>query len=75
MSRLTCALARLLPVAPATADELRAMRAAAWHKQGVLAVPLEAVTDRSERLLLEGIGNRLYGRRQRAGAGGPRDER
>jgi len=75
MSRLTCALARLVPVAPATADELRAMRAAAWHKQGVLAVPLDAVTDRSERLLLEGIGNRLYGRRRPANVGGSCDER
>ena len=75
MSRLTCALARLLPVAPATADELRAMRAAAWHKQGVLAVSLESVTDRWERTLLEAIGNRLYGRRQPPSMGGHRDER
>jgi len=75
MSRLTCALARLVPVAPATDDELRAMRAAAWHKQGVLAVPIDAVTDRWERTLLEGIGNRLYGRRQKTGVGGLRDER
>ncbi len=66
MSRLTCTLARLVPVAPATEDELRSMRAAAWHKQGVLAVPLESVTDRWERTFLEGIGNRLYGRRQKA---------
>ena len=66
MSRLTCTLGRLVPVAPATEDELRAMRAAAWHKQGVLAVPLESVTDRWERTLLEAIGSRLYGRRQKA---------
>lgn len=66
MSRLTCTLARLVPVAPASEDELRAMRAAVWHKQGILAVPLESVTDSWERTFLEGIGNRLYGRRQKA---------
>lgn len=75
MSRLTCALARLIPPTPASEDDLRSMRAAAWHKQGVLAVSLESVTDRWERTLLEAIGNRLYGRRQTPSMGGHRDER
>ena len=75
MSRLTCALARLVPPTPTSEDDLRSMRAAAWHKQGVLVVPLEFVTDRWERTLLEAIGNRLYGRRQQPGEGGHRDER
>ena len=69
-----CALARLIPVSPASEDELRAMRAAAWHKQGVLVVVLDTVTDSWERTFLEGIGNRIYGRRQ-AVVGGMRGGR
>ena len=75
MSRLTCTLARVIPAAPASEADLRAMRAAAWHKQGVLAVSLESVTDRWERTLLEAIGNRLYGRRQAPSPGGTRNGR
>lgn len=63
MAYPTCALARLLPITPASENELRAMRAAAWHKQGVLVVSPDAVADSWERKFLEGIGNRLYGRR------------
>lgn len=63
MPSLTCALARLIPVSPASEAELRAMRAAAWHKQGVLVVMPEQITDPWERKFLEGIGTRLYGRR------------
>ena len=63
MSSLTCALARLIPPTPAREAELRAMRAAAWHKQGVLVVIPDLIADSWERKFLEGIGNRLYGRR------------
>jgi hypothetical protein len=63
MPALNCALARLIPPTPATEAELRAMRAAAWHKQGVLVVIPDQSTDPWERTFLEGIGNRLYGRR------------
>jgi hypothetical protein len=63
MPSLTCALARLIPPTPASEAELRAMRAAAWHKQGVLVVIPDLIADSWERKLLEGIGNRLYGRR------------
>lgn len=70
----TCALARLLPSTPASEDDLRSMRAAAWHKQGVLVVVMDTVTDSWERKFLEGIGNRIYGRRQPF-AGGLRDGR
>ncbi len=58
-----CALARLIPMSPATEDELRAMRAAAWHKQGVLVVSPDMVTDSWEKTFLESIASRLYGRR------------
>ena len=70
----TCALARLLPSTPASEDDLRSMRAAAWHKQGVLVVVLDTVNDSWERKFLEGIGNRIYGRRQPV-VGGARDGR
>jgi hypothetical protein len=70
----TCALARLLPITPASEDDLHSMRAAAWHKQGVLVVVLDTVTDSWERKFLEGIGNRIYGRRQPV-VGGLRDGR
>lgn len=58
-----CALARLIPISPATEDELRAMRAAAWHKQGVLVVSPATVTDSWEKAFLESIASRLYGQR------------
>jgi hypothetical protein len=58
-----CALARLIPISPATEDELRSMRAAAWHKQGVLVVSPAMVTDSWEKAFLESIASRLYGRR------------
>ena len=58
-----CALARLIPMSPATEDELRSMHAAAWHKQGVLVVSPAMVTDSWEKAFLESIASRLYGRR------------
>ena len=64
-----CALARLIPISPASEGELRAMRAAAWHKQGVLVVSPELVTDSWERKFLEGIASRLYGRRNPVSGG------
>lgn len=70
----TCALARLIPSPAATDSELRAMKAAAWHKQGVLVVSPELVSDTWERAFLESIGNRLYGRRALA-VGGTRHGR
>ena len=70
----TCTLARLLPITPASENDLRSMRAAVWHKQGVLVVVLDTVTDSWERKFLEGIGNRIYGRRQPV-VGGLRDGR
>jgi len=74
MSNPICALGRLLPVTPASDSDLRAMRAAAWHKQGVLVVMPEVITDSWERQFLEGMGNRLYGRRNPV-AGGSRNGR
>ena len=65
---LRCVLGKLAAQTPATEEELRAMRAAAWHKQGILVVNAEALRDDWERLCLTNIGNRLFGKRTTAPA-------
>lgn len=60
---IRCALVRLAPVTPASTDELRAMRAAAWHKQGIVVIPLADLYDDWDRQFLIGIATRLYGAR------------
>ena len=60
---IRCALGRLAPVSPASNDELRAMRAAAWHKQGIAVIPLDEIYDDWDRRFLTGIATRLYGAR------------
>lgn len=47
--------------APANEDELRAMRAAVWHKQRILVVPLAEVIDERTRDMLSNLARRLYG--------------
>ena len=60
---IRCALGRLAPVSPASADELRAMRAAAWHKQGIVVIPLAEIYNDWDRQFLTGIATKLYGAR------------
>ena len=60
---IPCALGRLAPASPASTDELRAMRAAAWHKQGIVVVPLDEIFDDWDRAFLSGIATKLYGAR------------
>ena len=60
---IPCALGRLMPQLPASADELRALRAAAWHKQGIVVIPLAELYDDWDRQFLTGIATRLYGAR------------
>ena len=60
---IRCALGRLMPQLPASNDELRAMRAAAWHKQGIVVIPLDDIYDDWDRQFLTGIATRLYGAR------------
>ena len=60
---IRCALGRLMPQLPASNDELRAMRAAAWHKQGIVVIPLDEIYDDWDRRFLTGIATRLYGTR------------
>ena len=63
---IPCALGRLASPSPASSDELRAMRAAAWHKQGIVVVPLEDIYDEWDRAFLSGIATKLYGARTTA---------
>ena len=60
---IPCALGRVAPKSPASIDELRAMRAAAWHKQGIVVVPLDDIYDDWDRAFLTGIATKLYGAR------------
>ena len=39
------------------------MRAAAWHKQGIVVVPLDEIYDDWDRAFLTGIATKLYGAR------------
>ncbi len=60
---IPCALGRVAPVTPASSDDLRAMRAAAWHKQGIVVIPLDEIYDDWDRHFLTGIATKLYGAR------------
>jgi hypothetical protein len=63
---IPCALGRLAQQSPTSNDELRAMRAAAWHKQGIVVVPLDEIFDDWDRAFLTGIATNLYGARTTA---------
>ena len=63
---IPCSLGRMAPQSPANAEELRAMRAAAWHKQGIVVVPLDDIYDDWDRAFLTGIATKLYGARTTA---------
>jgi hypothetical protein len=63
---IPCALGRVAPKSPASNEELRAMRAAAWHKQGIVVVPLDEIFDDWDRAFLTGIATKLYGARTAA---------
>ena len=63
---IPCALGRVAPQSPDSSEELRAMRAAAWHKQGIVVVPLDDIYDDWDRAFLTGIATKLYGARTSA---------
>lgn len=58
------ALGRMLGSEPATEAQLRAMRAAAFHRQGIVCVRLNEVTDPALREAFERWAEREFGRRQ-----------
>ena len=48
---------------PSTAMDLDAMRAAAWHRHGVAAIPVDDVLDPWLRQAITNEANRRWGRR------------
>ncbi len=46
------------------------MRAAAWHKQGVVVIPLEEIRDAWDREFLTAIAVRMYGQRKESNKNG-----
>jgi hypothetical protein len=48
---------------PTTDTEVRALRAAAWHRHGVAAIPVEEIADPWLRQAITNEANRLWGRR------------
>ena len=57
-------LARHQPVDPADDDQLRAMRAALWHKQGIVVIPLEEIRNDWDRQHVANVATKLYGERE-----------
>jgi hypothetical protein len=49
---------------PTNDNELQAMRAAAWHRQGVAVIPIDEITDPWLRQAITNEANRRWGRRQ-----------
>ena len=49
---------------PATAADLDAMRACAWHEHKVAAIPVEDITDPWLRQAITNEANRRWGRQQ-----------
>jgi hypothetical protein len=49
---------------PTNEPELNAMRAAAWHRHGVAAIPIDDITDPWLRQAIINEANRRWGRRQ-----------
>lgn len=56
-------LARHQPETPAGEDHLRAMRAAAWHRQGIVTLRPDEITDEWLRQALVNEAERRFGRR------------
>ncbi len=48
---------------PTTDTEMNAMRAAAWHRHGVAAIPVDDITDPWLRQAIINEANRRWGRR------------
>jgi len=49
---------------PTNDADVRALRAAAWHRQGVAAIPVDDITDPWLRQAITNEANRRWGRRQ-----------
>jgi hypothetical protein len=49
---------------PPSSDELRAMRAAVWHKQGIAVIVPEDIRDAHAQKLVRELAEKLYGHRR-----------
>lgn len=56
-----------LPRSATGDDQIRAMRAAAWHSHGLVVVDPEEVIDPWHREVLKQIGAKMYGQRRAQG--------
>jgi len=65
MSELRSSLSRHQPRQPAEPDQLRRMRAAAWHGQGVVVIRPQDVEDDWIRQAIVNEADRLYGKRKK----------
>ncbi len=59
-------LARHQPEPPADDEQLRRMRSAAWHRQGIAVTRLEDIHDDWTRQVIVNAAAKLYGEREEA---------
>ncbi len=53
-----------LGTSPCNSEELKSMRAAVWHKYGVVVIPLKEVRDINSQNMLKAIAEKFYGQRR-----------
>jgi len=70
---MTNPLARMIGKSPTSQDQLRAMRAAAWHRQGVVVIRLDEIANDFDRQHVINIASRLYGNRNSNGSNSQKD--
>lgn len=61
---LRSSLGRCQPRTPTSAEELDAMRRAAWHQQGVVVLDPASISDDWTRQAVINEATRLYGKRK-----------
>jgi hypothetical protein len=49
---------------PSSSDEIRAMRAAVWHKQGIVVIMPEDLHDAQAQMMVRELAEKLYGHRR-----------
>lgn len=57
-------LSKHLPESPTPQDQIHRMAAAAFHKEGIVVIPLDKVTNDFDRQLIVNVGEKLYGKRK-----------
>ena len=62
LQSIRSSLAKHQPVHPKDDASLKQLRSRAWREQGVLVIKPEELTDSWERITLQSIASRIYGR-------------